>query len=123
MSIKSKMKAVWTKVKAWVYGALIALGLMVPALSQVTSFTYTPANSRVDGTPMPLSEIAETRLYCDGSLVASELGADSSIDADLSVGSHTCYATHVDTAGQESVPSNEVVRVVKPSLPNPPVLN
>ena len=123
MSIKSKMKAAWTKVKAWVYGILIALGLMVPVMSAVTGFTYTPANAYSDGTPMPLSEIAETRLYCDGSLVASEPGADGDFSVDLSIGTHDCYATHVDVYGRESLESNHVIKQVLPGLPNPPVLN
>jgi hypothetical protein len=87
-----------------------------------TDFTYIAATTRIDGTPMDISEIAETRLYCDGSLVASEPGADSGISADLSIGSHSCYATHVDTYGQESSPSNTVIRDVSPAFPSPPTL-
>ena len=115
----------WRRFKRWAYGILIALGLVTGGLvySEIVNFTYTPASQRVDGTPMALSEIAETRLYCDGSLITSEPGADSGISGDLGLGSHDCYATHVDTAGQESDPSNIVTRIVLPARPGAPVLD
>jgi len=123
--MKNWMRKQWLKMKAWVYGILVALGLMAgPILyAEIVNFTYTPATERVDGSPLALADIAFTRLYCDGSLTVEEPGADSGFNPDLGLGSHTCYATHVDTNGQESAPSNSVVKVVNPALPGAPVLD
>lgn len=96
---------------------VVALG----AYAVTVNFTYDRATERADGSPLPLSEIAETRLYCDGALAATEQGADGDFSPNLGVGSHVCYATHVDTDGQESDPSNEVTKVVIPARPNPPM--
>ena len=90
------------------------------ALSQIVNFNYTPATTRVDGSPLALADIAETRLYCNNQLVTSEPGADGNFNPDLMPGSYTCYATHVDTNGLESDPSNEVTKLVLPPRPNPP---
>ena len=122
--IKRKTQSAWLRFKKWGVAVLVSLGILVGGglYAETVSFTYTRAIERVDGTPLVLSDIAETRLYCDGSLVNTESGADEGIDADLGIGMHTCYATHVDTDGQESDPSNSVVRVVIPARPNPPVL-
>lgn len=122
IKFKRRARAAWHKTRAWFIALLVSLGLLtaIPLEAQTIAFTYTPANSRVDGTPMLLSEISETRLYCDGALASSELGADGDIDADLTIGTHTCHATHVDTDGQESLPSNVVTKIVLPGLPGSP---
>jgi len=122
--IKRKAIAIWMRFKAWVIGLLVAIGLVAtPLLAIETTFTYTRGTEYSDQTPMPLAEIAETKLYCNGSLVVTELGADENFNPDLTPGSYDCYATHVDVYGRESIPSNTVTKVVLPGLPNPPILD
>ena len=122
--MKKWFKDKWQKLKAWFYALLVSIGVIIPAVQAVeTTFTYTRATQYSDGTPMPESEIAETRLYCDGQLVATEPGADQGFNPDLTPGSYDCYATHYDIYGRESSPSNTITKVVLPGLPNPPVLD
>jgi hypothetical protein len=124
--MKIWLKKQWLKFKKWILGILAAVGLIsAPLLMAIpTEFTYTRATEYTDGTPMPLSDIAETRIYCGGSLVASEAGADGTLLPDLGIGVHTCYATHVDIYGRESDPSNEITTtVVPPGIPVAPVLD
>lgn len=122
--MKNWFQRQWARVKKWWVGVLIALGLAVPMVQAVpVDFTYTRATEYSDGTPMPLSEIQETRLYCDGSLVATEAGADQDFNPDLNPGIYDCYATHVDTYGRESAPSNTIQKTVLPGMPNAPVLD
>jgi len=119
------MKKILLKIKRWWVALLVSLGLIATPLlyAEIVDFTYTPASTREDGTALPPQEIAETRLYCDGSLVDTELGADGVASPDLGLGVHTCYGTHVDTSGLESAPSNTVTRTVLPSRPLPPVMD
>jgi len=121
------IKDKWLRMKAWAVALLISLGLIVPVLvySETVSFTYTRATQYDDGSPMPLAEIQFTRLYCDGALAGEESGADQNIDGDLTIGSHDCYATHVDIYDRESVPSNTVTRIVDPpgTGPGPPIID
>ena len=123
--MKAWIKKQWLRFKAWALALLIAVGLVAAplALSAPKDFYWTNATQRVDGSPFPASELAETRIYCNGSLVGSALGSATQVTIDLSVGAHTCYATHVDTDGQESDPSGEVSFVITPARPNPPVLS
>lgn len=109
----------WLKAK-W-RALLITLGVIasVPVLlAQPVNFSYVAASSYVDGSPMALSDITETRLYCNGSVVQTKPGADGSFNPDLTPGTYTCYATHV-VGTLESDPSNEVIRdvTVRPSPP------
>jgi len=118
-----RIKKGLTKVKGWIISFLVFLGLVtVPLMAQNINFTYVPATQYETGEPMPLSDIEYTRLYCDGVMVAEEPGADADIAANLPVGTHTCYGTHVAN-GLESVPSNSVQRVVEFGPPKPPVLD
>ncbi len=123
--MKLKSAAGWRRIKSWWIAVLVSFGIIAGGAiyAETVNFTYVRATQRVDGTALALADIAETRLYCDGALVTTEPGADETIDGDLGLGSHSCYATHVDTAAQESDPSNTVMRVVKPARPNPPVLD
>ena len=77
------------------------------------TFNYERAAQREDGTPLPLEEIRFTRLYCDGALVAEEVGADGDITAALTAGEHSCYSTHVDLQKYESSPSNVMQKTVE----------
>ena len=114
------------KVKAWGIALLVSIGLIAAPLlyAEMVTFSYIRATEYDNGTPMPVEEIQFTRLYCDGALVAEELGADLNIVGNLSIGTHTCYGTHVDIYDRESVPSATVQRIVSPpgTGPNPPVL-
>ena len=114
------------KFKAWALGILVALGLVAGGVIAATqNFSYTAATAYDDGTPMPLTDIDFTRLYCDGAMVSEEAGADGDFSVVLSLGTHTCYATHVALIAStpESAPSNTVTVVVSPSQPSAPVLN
>jgi len=123
--IKEAGKRAWAKIKKWWAALLVALGLAVTPIlyAEIVDFTYTAATERVDGSPLALADIAFTRLYCDGSMIVEEPGADLGFTPELGLGSHDCYATHVDTDGQESDPSNSVTKVVNPARPGPPVLD
>jgi hypothetical protein len=123
--IKKFFQNTWSKIKRWWFALLVALGLASSPLlyAEIVDFTYTAATQRVDGSPLALDDIAFTRLYCDGSLIVQEPGADLDFNPELGIGSHTCYATHVDTDGQESDASNSVIKIVNPARPSAPVLN
>lgn len=121
LKFRQKVRNLWSRIKRWIYSALVSLGLVMPlALAAPTDFTYTAATERVDGTPLALSDIAFTKLYCNDVMVSQEDGADGGFTVDLGLGSHTCYATHVDVEGQESDPSNLVTKLVLPARPNGP---
>ena len=122
--IKEGVKDIGRKIKKWWISLLVAIGLIATPIlyAEVVDFTYTRAVERVDGSPLVLEDIAFTRLYCDGSLIVEEAGADLGFNPELGLGSHSCYATHVDTDGQESDPSNTVIKVVNPARPGAPVL-
>lgn len=121
---KKKASSLWDRFKAWAYAILVTIGFVValPASAVVVDFSYTRATQYDDGSSMPLAEIASTQLYCNGSLVISEPGADESFNPDLVPGDYICYATHTDVYGRESIPSNDVSKLVMPGLPNPPLL-
>ena len=125
--LKEKIKFAWLRAKKWVIGIMIALGIVAApiALSAPKDFTWTNATQRVDGSPFPAAELAETRIYCDGNAtpVVTVVDGSQAATVEFTVGSHSCYATHVDTDGQESDPSNTVTFVVTPARPNPPVLS
>ena len=125
---RTKARKAWTRTKAWVYGILVALGLVVamPTVAGPISFSWTNATTRTDGTVFdPATEQAEIRLYCNGdaSPTFTSPGDANVLDAIVAPGTYTCYATTVDTDGVESMASNTVVKVVEKAPPNPPVLN
>lgn len=121
------MNRIWNKIKGWfIAGWLAILAFLGIALSQSTDITYTPAQFYEDGTNLPLSEIAETRLYCNGDVtpLVTELGADGTFEDAVSLlpqGDNECYGTHVATNGEESLPSAPLtIRVTPTARPNPP---
>ena len=122
--MKNWFKKVWTRFKAWVIALLISIGLIVPALAGVKDFAYTRAVAYTDGTPLPIDQIAETRLYCDGDPTPKVVkpGADGTFTGVVfAPGEHSCTATHVATNGLESVQSDPVVFTILPEVaPNPP---
>lgn len=110
-----------SRFRTWLIALLASLGyLVIPvADSVVTNFTFDNATTYTDGSPMPLSAIEETRLYCDGNIVATITDGSEEFNPDLTPGSYACYATHVAN-GIESVPSNTVTKVVDQPPPSPP---
>ncbi len=126
MKFRSRAKSVWLRFKSWFVGILIALGLVVgSAYALPKDFTWTNPTQRVDGSDYPLSEQAETRIYCDGDaspLIVITDGSEAAT-SDFIIGNHSCYATSVDTDGQESDPSNTVTFDIIPALPSAPVLS
>jgi len=123
MKFRDRLKSIWIRFKNWIVGVLVSLGLISgTVLAATVNFTYTPASSYVDGTPMPITDISFTRLYCDGSQVAEEQGADGDFSVILGFGSHDCYATHVVVGAEieESAPSNTVTKTVAYPQPGSP---
>ena len=116
----------WSRFKHWLFGLLVSLGVVSVALVQTVNVTYTRATQYDDGSPLPLSEIAETRLYCNDVLIATEPGADGvfgGVDALLPAGDSVCYGTHVATNALESAPSVSItISVLTSSAPKPPEL-
>ena len=131
--IKKFFTNTWGKIKKWWVALLVALGLASAPLlyAEIVDFTYTAATERVDGSPLALADIVFTRLYCDGSMIVEEPGADLGFNPELGIGVHECYATHVamgldinlDPIEMESDPSNVVTKVVNPARPSAPVLD
>jgi hypothetical protein len=125
--IKIWIKRVWTKVKLWAYIMLVSIGLIaLPIEAAEKSFSWTNASQREDGSAFDAAtEQAEVRLYCDGDTVPTfvSVGAATTYTGSFSFGSHTCYATTLDTDDQESLASNSVTFVLTPARPNPPVLS
>ncbi len=123
--IKRAARTAWNKIKSWWVALLVALGLATGIVyAEPKDFSWTNATSRVDGSPFTAADLAETRIYCDGDLTPVIVVADGSTAAtlDFGIGEHNCYATHVDTDGQESDPSNSVTFTVLPAKPNAPTL-
>ncbi len=121
--IKRKIKAAWHKTKLWVLALLASLGIIVGAYAETKDFTWSNPTFRTDGSAFDAAtEQLETRLYCDGDAAIVIPNGPTSYSGDFGIGSHTCYATAVDTDGQESDPSNDVTFDVLPARPNPPTL-
>lgn len=119
------LKKIWRKIKAWWKSILVTLGIIAVATSmaQPVQFSYVRATERVDGSPLALEDIQWTSLYCNGGLVIKEPGADLAFNEEFMPGTYECYATHTDTKGQESDPSNTVTFEVLPGRPKPPTLS
>ena len=116
----------WAKIKAWIYGLLVAIGLISTSVVMASAtFTITmPTEYEPDAqgviAPLPLSEISEVRLYCDGDPApAWSMGTPTQLifefTAILGYGSHDCHATVIGTHGRESGPSNTVTKDVAPT--------
>ena len=122
--IKTMLAAGWSRVKRWWILLLIMLGIIAaPIYAAPKDFTWQNATQRMDGTAFPVSELAETRIYCDGDAlpVVTVTGSGTSATAEFGIGVHDCFATHVDTIGQESDASNNVTFTILPARPNAPV--
>lgn len=76
---------------------LCGLVAAIPVHAEVVNLTYTPATEWTDGSPLALSNIRSTRLFCDGVMVDGGGGAPGTFNPDLAAGTYTCYATHTVT--------------------------
>lgn len=92
--------------------------------------TIVAPTAYVSGAPLPLDELAEYRLYCDGATeplaVIEPAGTVTPWQADYGTfapGQHSCQATAVDVLGNESALSNARGFTVAPDQPGAPVLN
>ena len=117
---KDWTRRTWKRITKWFLGVLAAIGVVTVGISAPVTINYMAATEYEDGTPLPLADIAETRVYCNGEMVASEPGADgefTGLEDVLPVGTHTCYGTHVATNALESGPSNSIQVIVRPGVP------
>ncbi len=104
---------------------VVALLLLSPLVfGQATkTFTWTPPTEYTDNTPLPNSDLAEYRIYCNGQLLATVPNVPvntNSYATDLPAGTYTCTATAVTVLGVESAESNPANFTVDPGVPNPP---
>lgn len=99
--------------------AAMCVAMMPTAQAFDVVINYHRATTNDDGSPLALSDIAKTRLMCDGVWVAEEPGADGTIGADLAPGLHECAGSHVRTDGVESVLGNVLI-VSVPGDEGPP---
>ncbi len=129
MGLRTTAKAAWQRVKNWVVGLLVAIGLIVipPAIGGSKDFSWTNPTQYTDGTALdPATDLKEIRIYCskDGQQVPVIVvpSPATNYTATLSTGTYQCYATAVSVEDQESFASNSVTFTVDPLIPNPPVL-
>lgn len=114
--------------------ALLAVSTLVFAAGSKT-FTWLPPTEREADpdsgfvAPLPQNEIAEYRIYCDGSVTPVHVQPNEPLNTDtwaapsgtFATGAHNCVATTVDTEGQESDVSNSVNFIVSPERPKAPI--
>lgn len=118
------------KLKTLFAAALLCVPFAAHAAgSQSDDVSWTLPTQRVDGTPLPVSEIAqiEVEVLRDGSLVASDAFPPSvtsfTYQRELPPNYTLCYrARTVDTEGLVSDWTNEVCKIVR-GKPQPPKLN
>ena len=124
--IKMWFGRMYRRAKKWVLAILVSLGLIAGGLAYAESkdISWVNATQRVDGTVLLVSEIASTNLYCDGDSTPVLVVTDgrTSVVLDFGIGFHNCYATHIDTNGQESAQSNVISFTILPAAPKPPVI-
>lgn len=127
----SRARAISETLLGFLILAIVALGTAEPADADDyrPELTIQAPTAYVSGAPLPLSELAEYRLYCNGEPAPlariAPTGPETAWQADygqLPPGQHTCQATAVDMAGDESGLSNAVGFTVAPDAPAPPVL-
>ncbi|MCV0441462.1 MAG: hypothetical protein K5880_22980 [Hydrogenophaga sp.] len=116
-------------------GALILLVILctpIPAKADDyrPELTIIAPTEYVSGAPLPLSELTEYRLYCDGETVplatVAPTGASTPWQAEwgtFAPGDHSCTATAVNYEGSESAPSSPRTFTVARDQPGAPVLN
>ena len=107
---------------------LLATSSVWAALPWEPEFSWTFPTEYESGAPLDVSQITETRIYCDGNstpdaVITAPQNNYTSAFKYFSAGSHTCYATVVDIDGAESGPSNSVNFTVPADRAVAPALN
>jgi hypothetical protein len=95
------------------------------ANAEQISVSWTHPTERDDGTPLALSEIRETRIFCTGAATPVVIIPAPATVAliELPLGETKCNARTVDTNGTRSIFSEQVtftVTVKLPAAPNAP---
>lgn len=136
---KAWAASAWARVKSWwkatVLAILAALGLATIPVAQDNSVTlsWDNATQYENGDPLPIEEIAETKLWradypvgqADGSVaktlvVSLPPTVTTYADESLANGSYCYDATHVATNGAESAHSAEVCTTIDNRIPGSP---
>jgi len=127
--LKLKLTEWWVRLKKLIVGILIAIGLIAgPILfAGELNLSWTNPVERIDGTVFDAAtEQAAIKIYCNGDVPPNHTfisaGDATSLSEIVPPGDYECYATAVDTDGQESFASNTITKTVEKALPNPPVL-
>jgi len=123
----------WAKIKAWVIGLMIALGLAMPlALADTVTLSWTLPTQYEDGTPLPAAEIAEVGISKQSFPLGTAIGSEPRVyvelvrvpgdrtgylDEDQDNGIHCYVAWVVATNGARSVDSNESCKTVDVRVP------
>jgi hypothetical protein len=121
----------------------VLLSVSIPSFAVVPwdpEFSWTFPAFYTSGAPLAITDIAETRIYCDelpiqdpvtgvwtrptpDFVVAAPTGALTSPFKYFGAGDHVCVAGIVDILGAESNPSNPVNFTVPVDVPVPGVLS
>lgn len=98
--------------------------LPITANAEMVIFDWDHPTQKTDNSPLPIAEIQETRLYCDGDTTATFVvpAPAPTTSENMTLGAHSCHATTVDTSGGEGLLSNVVNFTVSRALPGAPVL-
>jgi len=128
--MKAKASRAWARVKAWVYGLLVTLGVVAGAMAAFGTASWTNPTQNTDGSAFnAATEQAEVRLYCEvdpsqfvpqkpadvnGAARASSHTPDHVEQGDATnarwqrspAGTFDCFATVLSIYGYESDPSN-----------------
>ena len=123
--------------KAWVYGLLIALGLVAPlAMANDNTLSWENATLNEDGSALAIEDIAETRLYRQDFTLGVDLTTEPRaysqiasvpatvttwVDEDLPNGMYCYVATHVHVNGRESQFSGEACKEIDVRVPGSPL--
>ena len=78
--------------------ALIAFGVS----AEDKTFAWDLPIARTDGSALDVTELAETRIYCDDVLLQAIPAPETTLTIDLPTTTQRCAATVVDTGGLES---------------------
>lgn len=127
----------YVKAKKAIIGALVSIGLITGTvvLAEDNSLTWNAPTTYEDGTPLPIEELQEFRIYVQVFPLTADLANEArsyefldSVEPTSTNYTHTnltngiyCYvSTAVATNGAESVYSNEACKTVDERIPSPP---
>lgn len=131
--LKAAAKRAWKAITAFVVALLASLGLLVTAQDNSVTLNWENATQYENGDPLPIEEIAKTRIWRadypvggnDGSVAKTLLATvpptvTTYADESLASGTYCWDATHVATNGDESAHSGEVCTTIDNRLPGAP---